>query len=112
MPNIFKALIWDMLVRGAISKLVLKVPLLGWGPIGIILNHFVFKFTDIMYEAANDYVELEKIFIKNKAIESKFSEASFSLKSISLRYGQDSEEFKNARNKFKTELAIIARINL
>ena len=107
--DLFKILIWDNLVRAALSRLFLLVPLLGWGPFGIVISHFAFKFADSLYDGTKEYIEITKIAMKNKEMEEAFNKASVKLYIIARDSGVESEAYRSAREEHKKSLSNLVR---
>ncbi len=110
--DLFKQLVWDNLIRAALKKLFLKIPLLGWGPIGFLVSHFVFKLTDMIYEEVRDYINLELIFLKNKNAHNEYVKANIDLTIILREKGSESDEFKKAREEHKKALSNFIRFDV
>ena len=110
--DLFKTLIWDTLIKAALKKLFLKVPLLGWGPIGFLVSHFVFKFTDMLYLEVKDFINIKMIFFKNKEAHDKYAEASKDLALILKDKGVESDDFKKAREAHKEALSNFVRFGV
>lgn len=94
--KIFKDLIWDNAVKYALTKLFAAVPFLGWGPIGSIITHYVFKFTDILYDLIKELINHNAIASKNVALQRRFDDAAVKLMLIADAFGEQSEEFRSA----------------
>ena len=102
---IFKDLVWDVLVRVALSKLFQSVPFLGWGPLGMLVGWAVGIFGSMLFEAVREAVQLEVIVLRNEAHRKAFAAAATNLKAIARDKGPDSNEFKEARDAHRKALS-------
>lgn len=109
--DLVKVLLWDVLVKAALQRLFLLVPLLGWGPIGMVVSHYAFKLTDFMYEQMADYISITIIAARNKKFESEFNKAAINLKLIAMQKGIQSDEYRSAREQHKKALSDFVRFN-
>ena len=95
--SIFTDLILKGLARKALAVLFIKLPVLGWGPIGIIITLIVDKLIEQISQELEDKIDVKAIVFKNEKLEEEYSDASIKLKIIGSNYGIDSEEFKKER---------------
>lgn len=103
--GLFKALVWDALVKAAIARLFAAVPFLAWGPVGFLVSHLLTKFADKLFEAASMAIAMEKIILTNEAHLKEYERASVKLKIIAREKGIESPEFKEARDAEKAALS-------
>jgi hypothetical protein len=109
--DLFKDLVFDTLVKAALQRLFSLVPLLGWGPLGMVISFYLTKFADLLYSGVKEFVEVESIPIKNEALRKEFDRASVKLKIIAGGKGIDSPEFREARNADKENLLKLVTVN-
>lgn len=110
--DLFKTLVWDVLVREAINQLTkasILSPILSWGPLNFIFTWVVLKLTDKLYVMVRMFIDVTKIRLKNAAAENAYNLASSSLKVIGINYGEDSEEFEDARLNHQDKLSKLVR---
>lgn len=110
MPDLFKSLVWENLVKAGIQRLFLAVPVLGWGPIGWIVSAVIFKFADMFYEAVKLQINLQLIVFNNAKFLAEYVDASLKLKEIAGRTGIESDEFKQARGSHAEALSKFVRL--
>lgn len=110
--DLFKALVWDNLVKVGIQRLFLAAPWLGWGPVGWVASFIITHFADMLYETVKLEIELELIVIRNEAFRREYDAASTALKQISQDKGPDSDEFKAARKTHSEALSRFVRFNV
>jgi hypothetical protein len=107
--DIFKELVWDVLVKAAIGQLFAALPFLAWGPIGIVVSWALTLFANKLYEGVKEFVNLQAIVLRNEAHQRAYDRASVSLKIIAQQKGIESPEFKNAREDHKKKLSEFVR---
>ena len=108
--DIFKDLVWNALVKLAISKLFAAVPWLGWGPIGVIVGWIAGMLAEQLYDAMRMAVDLQLIAFKNDKLRKAFDGASVTLKIIAKDKGITSPEFQEARKAHREVLATFVRL--
>ena len=101
----FKSLLWDAFVKAALSKIFSAVPLLGWGPFGMIITFFANRYANKIYEALKYMINVELIVLKNLEAKKSYDKARVTLTVLFYTAGKDSQEFKNAREIHKNTLA-------
>lgn len=102
--NDFLSLAWDRLAQLAFTALVTKIPILGFGPFGVIVKYIINKFADELYFALKEKIAIDKIEMQNDELNAEFKNSSAKLKLIGLKYGLDSKEYADAIQIFKTNL--------
>lgn len=110
--DLFKSLVWDILVDAALKQLFAAVPLLGWGPIGYVISWAVRYFGDQVYVMIKDFVNLELIAYRNIQFGKAYAAASVNLKMIAGQKGIESQEFKDARIENKKAMANVVKFEL
>jgi hypothetical protein len=106
----FKDLVWDVLVRALITKLLAAVPWLV-GPLGGIAGLIIGLVGDMLYNLITQYIEFSSIAIRNLEHRRAFDAASVKLKILARDKGIDSEEFKKARDEQRKALSAFVRFN-
>lgn len=109
--ELFKTLVWDALVKAALRKLFAAIPWLGWGPLGPVVTYLVVLFSDKLYEALSETIEMEWIAFRNDAHRRAFDKSASELQAIADGVGVDSPEFKEQREKALADLARFVRFN-
>nr|BFD58919.1 hypothetical protein CKG001_10260 [Bdellovibrio sp. CKG001] len=110
--DLFKDLVWDSLVKAAITRMFVAMPALAWGPFGVFVTWVVTKFADRLYEHAREYVALETIAFKNKQLEKEFDRRLVMLRIIERESGLGSEAFKKGREDAKKALSDVVRYDV
>lgn len=109
--DIFKSLIFDTLVKIAIEKIIALAPWLSFGPISFVVSTVVTMIANKLYEVLKEVVNLELIILKNDAHQRAFISAAIQLKSVATKYGPDSMEFTEYREKHKKALSDLIRMH-
>lgn len=109
--DLFKDLVWDNLVKAALSRLFVVVPLLGWGPIGFVVTWFATRFANQIYESVKMAIQLEAISLRNESYKRAFDAAHAKLAVIAYKKGIHSPEFRQARDESKKALSQFAQFN-
>ena len=63
---IFKELVWDNIIKGVLANLFKNIPLLGWGPIGMVITHYAFVFADQVFSSVQTFIAVNHIVLRNK----------------------------------------------
>ncbi len=92
MNDLFKSLVFDVLVKAAIQRLFILVPLLGWGPIGYIVSFYLTKFADLGYQSAKEELTFGLIKFQNAAHQAAFDKEFVKLSLMQNAYQNFSEK--------------------
>ena len=84
LSGLFKDLLWDNLIKLALSNLFAAVPFLGWGPVGWFVTYIVTKYSDQFYAVMEMHFDLQAIAFKNEELRLAYDSASVKLKSSTL----------------------------
>ena len=107
--DLFKSMVWDTIVAAALRQLFVAVPLLGWGPFGVVIGWLASFFGNKLYALIRLSIEMEAIVLKNRAHQEAFRKAGLVLKIIAQDKGINSIEFKAARARHQKALAEFVR---
>lgn len=110
METWFKDLVFDALVKAALERLFKAVPFLGWGPIGYVVTHFAFKFTNMVYEASKDFIVFKQIEFTNKSNQIAFDREFVKLKILSKTQGVSDAEIKAQIDRARDRMANLVRM--
>lgn len=108
--NLFKDLVYDTLVKQAVSKLLSKmvgvVTIPIFGPfIGSAISFLITYVANLIYAPLDEFVDMKQIVLKDKDLQKKYDTESLKLKVIAQEKGIDSPEFKKERDVSKQALA-------
>lgn len=84
MNDLFKSLVYDVIVKAALKRLLSWSPLLSWGPVAAVISHYVWKFADTTYEIGKEHFVGGVIYYRNQEAQKKFDEAYIALKILEL----------------------------
>jgi hypothetical protein len=107
--DFFKAAVWDNIVKAALGRLFVFLPILGWGPIGFVVSWVVTHFTNQLYDLLKEAIQMEAIALRNESHRKAYERASVVLKVIALDKGINSPEFQKARDEHKRSLTQLIR---
>jgi len=102
--NLVKALIFDVIIRGAIVRLVASVPFLALPVINQIVVFIVMRVAGIIYTELDYHVALTLINIRGKLQTKRYTKAVAQLKAVIKNEMATPEELENAKEEFKTTL--------
>jgi hypothetical protein len=109
MLDTLKELFWDVIVKRLIDRLFIAAPWLGWGPFGWAVTLILQKFTDKLYLLVKYAIDDSKIVFRNEEFKKEYDRASVKLRILLKEKGQDSPEFKAAREEHKNALSALVR---
>lgn len=109
--GLFKDLIFDNVVKIAIQRLLLKVPLLAWGPIGYFVTIGLTRFAEVLFEVMDEMLDLKGIALNKYNLRDKYLESALTLNQIAIEKGINSEEFKKARQNDMDKFSRFIRFN-
>lgn len=112
LEHLFKSLVWDALIKAALARLFLAVPLLGWGPIGYVITWAVMKYSGELYAAIRQFIRLEEIAFRNEGHQKAYEAAALKLHLIAIQDGVDSESFRKQREIEKYLLSKFVRFDV
>lgn len=106
MSDPFKDLVWDSLIKAALSL----IPFFSIPIVGPLVGAFVGIFADKLYELIKDAINLQAIAFKNKKLEEEFNVAAVKLKLLANGQGIDSPAFLEAREEHKKRLRALVSL--
>jgi len=109
--RLFKTLVWDNLISAALVALFAGASWLAWPPMRQIITGVVLKTADWLFKNFKLVVDLEAIAFLNHEHEVAYNSAYVGLREIAERAGENSEEFKRARENAKADLSKFGRYN-
>lgn len=109
--DLFKDLVWDVLVDAELTALFVYVPALKIWPIGPIIKMVAHSFSDKIYSGVRLALDMQTVIFLNNKHYKEFSKATVTLKIIARDKGVDSDEYKNAKRNAKDALASFVHFN-
>lgn len=107
--DVFKDMVFDQLVKAAVSYIIGLAPFLSWGPISFIVGKVVVYVAELLYVEMKDAINFQVILLNNKDHHRAFISAQIQLNLIAKTSGIDSQEFKLSREKHKISLSKFIR---
>ena len=108
----FKDLIISQAVKYAVKKLILKFAWMSWGPIPYLVMWLAEKVITETYEFWDEHFDLKQIAFKNKEAHTQWVSSNVQLAVIAMTAGENSDEFKKAREYHKKAIAHLAGWNI
>ena len=108
--DLFKELIWSLLVKQVVALIVQAIPFLAWGPFSALLTFVISKVGDALYKEASLFIDFQLIVFKNKKLQEEFAVAAINLKKAANEKGIDSEEYQALRQNHREALSKLIRI--
>jgi hypothetical protein len=105
--ELFKELIWDVVLAAVLGALTASLP--GW--VSTIIISIVKGFTDKLFGGLTLMLEMDSARIKNNDFRVAFNAAAVRLKLVAQQKGIDSPEFRKERNEHKKALQALANAN-
>jgi len=109
--DLFKDLVWSAIIKAATSALTKAIPFLAFGPMPLITSLVVGLVGDFVYDQLKDVYNFQSVAIKNEMHRREFDSAGLKLKLIARDKGIQSDEFKEARQKYADALAKFVRFD-
>lgn len=97
---LFKTIVWDSMVRSAVTKLLAALILTPTGIVGEFVTWVALKATDWVFNnLVIPFVKVETIKLKNEIHQKQFDDASASLAIVAKDKGINSPEFAAQHSK-------------
>lgn len=109
MIDLFKELVFDVIVKEAIRRLLIQIPLLSISPLSHIATHFLVKFCNSFYEYQKTVVKFYKFEFMNEANQKAFERQFIELKELENNPDATKEEKQKALQAAKNHLAYLVR---
>lgn len=103
---------WDNLIEAVIKRLFINIPLLAWGPIGVVVSWIITSIGEQLFKTLQVSVDLTAIKLKNTEAQKQWESASVRLWFIAEDEGIESEKFKQAREYEKEVFAKFVHYNV
>jgi hypothetical protein len=111
-PNeIAKKMIFDLLIKKAMAKVIISIPLLGFPVVNPVFIYIAEKLYSVLYDELKEEGELLMIGLKTEYQEKKYTEAVEKFDEV-IKKGSTDEELQKARDEFKDRLHKLITIKL
>lgn len=111
LSDLFKSMVWDILLKKAISKMMVSLVISPTGFLGVLLTKIIIAIADRLYPIIIEFVKIESIILTDEVHQKGFERAQLKLKVIALEKGINSQEFKDARKKEQDALLKLIKFN-
>ena len=101
MKDVVAEIVFKPLIEKALLKFFVAFPALGFGPIGWFIKWVALKYATILVELLGQTLNMKLILFQNKELQAVYAGSQFELKSLAETHGENSEEFKNAKQRLK-----------
>lgn len=101
----FKSMVWDNLVEAGLTAFFAYFTFLNIPVVRQTIRYLATSFSDFLFANARLFLDVTAIKIVNSAAKSKYDTELLRLKIISLEKGNQSNEYKAARENAKAALA-------
>lgn len=109
--ELFKTLVWDLLVDAALVALFVAEPWLAYWPFRQIVTGVATLFTNKLFSVGRRTIDMTAIPLINEAHKRAFTDAVVELKVIGYHQGRDSPEYLKARDDAKAALSRFVHFN-
>lgn len=109
MTDVFKELVFDVIAREVIKKLIASIPLLSFGPFGYVVTELLLKFAKMFYDTQKELISFYKFQFNNELNQKAFDKELQYLKAVSDDPQSTVEQKKEALQKAKTHMAFLVR---
>lgn len=110
--TIFRKIVWDVLSKKAIAKVMALLVINPSGVFGTIVFKILAKISEKAFEWVALEIKVESIKVVNEVHQSQFERAQLKLKLIARNSGIESDEFKKARVEEHEKLVKVVVFNL
>lgn len=111
MEDVFKSLVFDIIVKEVIRRLFLAVPILGVGPLGVLVTELIIRFTRMFYEYQKELITFYKFEFINETNQKAFDKELQNLKKLEQENASE-EQKQKALELAKRRMAFLVRYSL
>jgi len=109
--DIFKSLVFDVIVKEVIRRLFLAVPILGFGPLGILTTELITRFAKMFYDYQKELITFYKFEFISETNQKAFDKELENLKKLEQENASE-EEKQKALDLAKRRMAFLVRYSL
>ena len=110
--KIFKDLVFDVMIKNAITYVVAFFKLTPAGWVAGLLAKIVFYYTDKAFPYLVKYIKVADIKFENEIHQRSYEKAAYKLKVIAIEKGIDSKEFNDERKIAHDKQAALVIFNI
>lgn len=109
MTDVFKELVFDIIAREVIKKLIASIPLLAFGPIGYVVTELLLKFAKMFYDTQKELITFYKFQFVNELNQKAFDREFQKLKAVNNDPLSTPDQKRQALETAKTHMAFLVR---
>lgn len=108
---VFKSMVWDVLLKKAISQMMVSLVISPTGFLGVLLTKVIIYVANKLYPIIVEFIKIESVVIKDEIHQKQYEHAQLKLKLIARKSGINSQEFKDAHEIEKNALYKLIKFN-
>lgn len=112
MNDLFKDLVFDVIAREVIRRLLVMIPLLSFGPIGFLVTELLMKFAKMFYDYQKEVIKFYRFEFINETNQKAFDEQMQNLKKLEVDPNATDEQKKQALDEAKKKMAYLVRYSV
>lgn len=112
MTDLFKDLVFDVIAREVIRRLLVMIPLLSFGPIGFLVTELLMKFAKMFYDYQKEVIKFYRFEFINETNQKAFDEQMQNLKKLETDPNATDEDRKKALDEAKKKMAHLVRYSV
>lgn len=109
MTDVFKELVFDIIAREVIRKLISAIPLLSFGPLGFVVTELLLKFAKMFYDTQKELLTFYKFQFVNEVNQKAFDREFQKLKAVNNDPLSTPEQKQQALEEAKKHMAFLVR---
>jgi hypothetical protein len=109
MTDVFKELVFDVIAREVIKKLIASIPLLSFGPFGYVVTELLLKFAKMFYDTQKELITFYKFQFVNELNQKAFDKEFQNLKAVIENASATPDDKKQALERAKIHMAFLVR---
>ena len=110
--GIFKSLVWDVLVKSIIARLIIALSISPQGFLALTLSKIVTSLAEKIYPTVIRLVKISSIKFKDEIDQRAYEKAALLLSVVAIEKGINSDEFKKQRDIEHSKQAELVIFNI
>jgi hypothetical protein len=109
MNDVFKELVFDIIAREVIKRLIASIPILSFGPVGFVVTELLLKFAKMFYDTQKELLIFYKFQFVNEINQKAFDKEFQKLTTVNNDPNATPEQKQKALEDAKTKMAFLVR---
>lgn len=109
MNDVFKELVFDIIAREVIKKLLTSIPLLAFGPIGYVVTELLLKFAKMFYDTQKELILFYRFQFINEVNQKAFDREFQNIQAVNNDPNATPEQKQKALENAKAHMAFLVR---